>query len=374
MAQGMGFLPTRNFQESVFEASSNFSGENLKDNYVQRNKGCFNCLVSCSRYCSVQEGPYAGTRGEGPEYESISAFGSKCGNSDLEAVLHANMLCNRLGLDTISTGNVLAWAMECGEKGIFSSRDLGLDGLGFGNHQAMIQAIHKIAARQDGGDILAQGTWRAARILGGQKLVVHSKGLDYPAVDVRGTKGMAMAFAVSPRGGDHLKGLCLFEVAPDVYAHILKSELGIDPGDRYWLKYETKARLMAWQEDWHCVVDSLGLCKLEGIALKPVLPVHFHRLLSTATGWSGDIQDLRRAGERIWNLERMFNCREGLGRKDDYPPKRLMQEPVKNGPSKGERLDRDKYEALLTEYYSLRGWDLDTGVPKPATRSRLGLS
>ncbi len=370
----MGFLPTRNFQESVFAASSNFSGENLKDNYVQRNKGCFNCPVSCSRYCSVQDGPYAGTKGEGPEYESISAFGSKCGNDNLEAVLHSNMLCNRLGLDTIGTGNVLAWSMDCVDKGIFSSRDLGLDGLGFGSHQAMVQAIHKIAARQDGGDILAQGSWRAARTLGGQALVVHSKGLDYPAVDVRGTKGMAMSFAVSPRGGDHLKGLCLFEVAPDVYSHILKSELGIDPGDKYWLKYETKAGLMAWQEDWHCVVDSLGLCKLEGIALKPVLPAHFHRLLVTATGWSGDVRDLRRAGERIWNLERMFNCREGLDRKDDYPPERLMQEPIKNGPSKGECLDREKYETLLTEYYSLRGWNLETGIPTSETRSRLGLS
>ncbi|MFO8031405.1 MAG: aldehyde ferredoxin oxidoreductase C-terminal domain-containing protein [Desulfohalobiaceae bacterium] len=373
MAQGMGFLPTRNFQESVFQAAGNFSGEKVQG-YQLRRKGCFNCTVGCSRFCIVEEGQYAGTKGEGPEYESISAFGSKCGNPDLEAVLKANMLCNQLGLDTISAGNVLAWAMEALEKGIISRQKYpDLSRLGFGQPQAMLDMLSQIAYRQGSGDILAQGSWKAAQILGGKEMVVQSKGLDYPAVDVRGTKGMALSFAVSPRGGDHLKGLCMYEIAPDVYSQDIKQELGLEPGGRFWLQYENKARLMAWQEDWHCVLDSLGLCKLEGIALKPLLPRHFHRLLTTCTGWPGNIQDLRQAGQRIWNLERIFNCRQGLGRKDDYPPQRLLQDPIHNGPSQGETLNPEKYEALLLEYYTLRGWDQQSGAPGLETLSRLGL-
>ena len=369
----MGFLPTRNFQASTFEAAEAFAGANLQEKYTVRNKGCFNCPVSCSRYCRVEEGEYAGTAGEGPEYESISAFGAKCGNPDVAAVLRANELCNLYGLDTISTGNVLAWAMECRQRGILSRRDLEGEDLRFGNHRAMISLIHRIARRQGSGDLLAEGAPRAARRFGGQDLVVHSKGLDYPAVDVRGTKGMALSFAVSPRGGDHLKGLCLYEVAPDVYAEDLWRELGIEAGDRFWLRYADKARLMAWQEDWHCVVDSLGLCKLEGIALKPLGPRQFHGLLAAATGWTGTLEDLRAAGERIWNQERLFNIREGLGKREDYPPPRLMQEPVPDGPSQGERLDPADYEELLLAYYRLRGWDEDSGRPLPGTLSRLGL-
>lgn len=369
----MGFLPTKNFQESVFQAADNFSGEKVQS-YQRRRKGCYNCAVGCSRFCTVDEGEYAGTRGEGPEYESMSAFGSKCGNPNLEAVLKANMLCNQLGLDTISAGNVLAWAMEALEKGIISRQKYpDLAQLDFGRPEAILEMLPRIAYRQGSGDILAQGSWKAAQTLGGKELVVQSKGLDYPAVDVRGTKGMALSFAVSPRGGDHLKGLCLYEIAPDVYCQDIKQELGLQPGGRFWLQYENKAGLIAWQEDWHCVVDSLGLCKLEGIALKPLLPRHFHRLLCTATGWSGSLQELRQTGERIWNLERVFNCREGLGKKDDYPPQRLLQKPINNGPSQGEMLDSEKYEELLLEYYRLRGWDQESGAPGEDRLSRLGL-
>ena len=161
----------------------------------------------------VGEGQYA-TAGEGPEYETVSALGSKCGNGDFESILHANTLCNQLGIDTISTGNVLAWAMECYQKGILNKEDLdGLD-LRFGNAEAMVAMIKKIAARDGLGDVLAEGAYRAAQKLGGDAFVVHGKGMDYPAVDTRGTKGMALSFSVSPRGGDHLKGLSLYEVAP----------------------------------------------------------------------------------------------------------------------------------------------------------------
>ena len=203
--------------------------------------------------------------------------------------------------------------------------------------------------------------------------MVHSKGMDYPAVDTRGTKGMALSFAVSPRGGDHLKGLSLYEVAPDIYVRDIKRETGIEVTPQYWLRYETKAGLMRWHENWHCVVDSLGLCKLEGIAIKPLQPKHFRRLLAAATGWDVSVADLERVGERIWNLERLFNVREGMGRGDDLPPRRLLQEPIATGPARGERLDRESYERMLTEYYRLRGWDPETGIPTSEKQRELDL-
>ena len=372
LAQALGFLPTRNFQESTFEGADKLGGEVFIKRFATRHKGCYNCPVGCSRLYKVAEGPYA-TQGEGPEYETVSALGSKCGNDNFESILHANTLCNQLGMDTISTGNVLAWAMECYEKGVFDKTHLGGLDLRFGNQSAMIGLIKRIAAREGVGNVLAEGAYRAAQKLGGSDWVVHSKGMDYPAVDTRGTKGMALSFAVSPRGGDHLKGLSLYEVAPDIYAHDIKKETGIDVTPQYWLRYETKAGLMRWHENWHCVVDSLGLCKLEGIAIKPLLPKHFQRMLVAATGWDVSVEYLERIGERIWNLERLFNVREGMGRSDDFPPRRLLEEPISTGPARGECLDRGSYDRMLTEYYRLRGWDSETGIPTNEKQRELGL-
>jgi aldehyde:ferredoxin oxidoreductase len=372
LAQALGFLPTRNFQESTFEGADKLGGEVFIKRFATRHKGCYNCPVGCSRLYKVAEGPYA-TQGEGPEYETVSALGAKCGNDNFESILHANTLCNQLGMDTISTGNVLAWAMECCEKGVFDKTHLGGLDLRFGDQSAMIDLIKKIAAREGVGNVLAEGAYRAAQKLGGSDWVVHSKGMDYPAVDTRGTKGMALSFAVSPRGGDHLKGLSLYEVAPDIYAQDIKRETGIDVTPQYWLRYETKAGLMRWHENWHCVVDSLGLCKLEGIAIKPLLPKHFQRMLAAATGWDVSVEYLERIGEKIWNLERLFNVREGMGRSDDFPPRRLLEEPISTGPARGECLDRGSYDRMLTEYYRLRGWDSETGIPTNEKQRELGL-
>lgn len=183
----------------------------------------------------------------------------------------------------------------------------------------------------------------------------------------------ALSFAVSPRGGDHLKGLPLYEVAPEVYARDIKEQLGIDITPEYWLRYETKAEMIKWHENWHCVVDSLGLCKLEGIALKPLLPEHFKRLLAAATGWDISKEELELAGERIWNLERLFGVREGIRRDSDLPPARLTEEPISSGPSLGHRLDLSSYNKMLDEYYQLRNWDRATGIPTEEKLRQLGL-
>ncbi len=372
MAQHLGFLPTRNFRASTFEGAHSLYGDTLEKKHMLRHKGCFNCPVSCGKYCSVQEGRYAGTEGEGPEYESISAFGSKLGNDHLPSIIRANSLCNQLGLDTISTGNTLAWLMECQERGILDEHSIGIN-IKFGDHHTALTLIESIAKREGPGDLLAEGAPAASRILGGEELVVHNKGLDYPAVDVRGTKGMALAFAVSPRGGDHLKGLPMMEIAPDLYSEELQQELNIIPGQQYWLQYSTKPELIRWHEDWHCVVDSLGLCKLEGIALKPLFPRHFLRLVNAATGLDLELNQLRRAGERIWNLERLFNIREGMGKEDDLPPQRILREPIATGPARGETLDPQIFRSMLREYYLQRGWDPETGSPTPEKLSELCL-
>ncbi|WP_028309690.1 aldehyde ferredoxin oxidoreductase family protein [Desulfitibacter alkalitolerans] len=374
LAQMLGFLPTKNFQLSAFEEAESLRGEILLQKYATKHKGCFNCAVSCSRFYKVTEGEYAGTVGEGPEYESISALASKCGNSNLPSVLKANTLCNQLGLDTISTGNVIAWAMECFEKGIIKTSDLDGESLNWGNHQMINKVIDLIAHRRGIGDLLAEGSYHAATKIGGLDFVIHSKGMDYPAVDVRGTKGMALSFAVSPRGGDHLKGLPLYEVAPEIYKDDIKEELGIEITPEYWKEYSSKAKMMIWHENWHCIVDSLGLCKLEGIALKPLKPKHFRDLLAAGTGLDMTIEELELIGERIWNLERLIGIRtRGINRQHDLPPRRLMEEPIANGPNKGERLSAEDYNKMLDEYYQRRGWSMETGYPTLETLKRLGI-
>lgn len=170
----------------------------LLEKHVVKHKGCYNCPVSCSSYCSVKEGPWKGTRGEGPEYETISSLGSKCGNDDLEAVLHANMLCNQLGLDTISTGNTIAWAMECFKKKLLTPGQLDGQQLKWGDADAMTELIYKIALREGAGDLLADGPLAASKKIGGSGLVVQSKGMYYPAVDVRGTKCMPFPLRYPP--------------------------------------------------------------------------------------------------------------------------------------------------------------------------------
>jgi aldehyde:ferredoxin oxidoreductase len=359
MVQSLGALPTRNFRESSFEKAANLNADSLYKKYVTARKGCFNCPVGCSRFYHVNRGPYAGTIGEGPEYETIAAFGTKCGNSNLASILRANTLSDQLGLDTISTGAVIGWAIECAEKNIL--RNLGVI---WGDHEGIVSLIEKIAYRQGVGNLLAEGALRAAQTLGQEAvdLVIHSKGLEYPATDVRAVKGMALGFAVASRGGDHLRALPVYEVAPEPYRDAIRDELGIEVTPEYWRDYRTKPQFIIWHENWHAIVDSLGLCKLEGIAMKPLRPAHFTKLLKTATGWNLSQDELEAIGARIVNIERLFNVREGIRRVDDYPPKRILDEPIVSGPSVGEKLDREQFEKMLDEYYRLRGWD-KSGIP-----------
>jgi aldehyde:ferredoxin oxidoreductase len=352
-----GLFPTRNFQEGVFGGVEQVNATEQQKK-VLRKTTCYACPVACGNLTRAGEGPYEGILTEGPEYETFWAFGAQCGNTCLDAIIAADRLCDQLGLDTISTGSTIAFAMECAERGLIRQKDLkGLD-LRFGNHQAMVAMIRRIGNREGLGDLLAEGVRRAAERIGqgSENFAMHVKGLELAAYDPRGAKGMGIAYATSPRGGCHERGLISRETfgAPPY----------IDP-----LSISGKGLAAMEAQDETAVLDSLGIC---------VFPPHNDgmdmmetaALSSCVVGEPLSPDDLMTAGERIWNLERLFNLREGFTRQDDTLPPRLLHEPMPQGPARGHIVE---LAPLLEDYYRVRGWD-ERGVPQPEKLAELGLS
>jgi aldehyde:ferredoxin oxidoreductase len=339
----IGALPTRNFQQSQFEGAEAISGERMTDTILVRNQACWACPIACTRITRTSR-----TEGEGPEYETAWAFGAQCGIDDLEVIAEANYLCNDLGLDTISTGNTIGCAMELVDKGLIDSD------LRFGRADLLHDAIRDIAYRRGIGDGLAEGSYRFAETYGASELSMSSKKLELPAYDPRGMQGQGLLFATSNRGGCHMRGNML---GPEV--------LGLPRlVDR--LASQGKGGIVAVHQDSAAVVDSLGLCKFTNMA---VAEEYFARILTAITGETFTADDLMRAGERVWNLERLYNLREGFTRADDTLPERLLSEPVAEGPSEGFTVN---LELMLEEYYQFRDWD-EQGVPTPVKLAQLEL-
>ena len=351
-----GLFPTRNFQGGVFEGIEQV-------NHMEQQKRvigpvtCHACPVACGNRTQAAYGPYHGTTTEGPEYETFWAFGAQCGNTSIDAIVAADRLCDQLGLDTISTGNGIAFAMECVEKGLLKEKELeGLD-LRFGNHAAMIEMIRRIGYRAGIGDLLAEGVRRASEQIGkgARDFAMHVKGLELAAYDPRGAKGMGIEYATSPRGGCHERGLISRETfgAPP----------HIDP-----LSLEGKGVVVKDAQDETAVLDALGVCVFpphnDGMDMKDLA-----QLLSCVLGKTWSAEALMKTGERIWNLERLFNLREGFTKRDDTLPPRLLKEPMPEGPAKGHVVE---LEPLLEDYYRARRWD-NNGVPTPELLERLGL-
>ena len=342
----LGVLPTRNFTDGVFEGAEQLSGERMRKKFVIRDKACFACPVGCGKITRINSGPYAGTIVEGPEFETIYALGSQCGNDILESVAKANLLCDELGLDTISTGCVIGFAMECFEKGIITDEDTkGID-LSFGNAEAMVQVVEKIGKREGIGDILAEGVRRASEKLGGgsEKFAMHVKGLEFPGYEPRGMKGVGLAFAVAGRGACHLKA-CFhsYEIS--------------GRSDRFSSK--EKGALLKESEDRMSIFDSLLMCKI----IRGILePKDIAKALALVTGVEWKEGELMKVGERITNLVRMYNVREGLGRADDILPKRVLTSELPRGLAMGNRIDKMELDKMLDEYYRVRGWD-ENGTP-----------
>ncbi len=345
-----GIFPVKNFQTGVYEAAEEISGETLAEKYLVTNKGCFACPIACGRVTKID-----GEEGEGPEYESIWALGADCGISDLKAIIKANYICDDMGLDTISAGSTIAAAMEMYERGIIPKEDIG-EGpeLKFGNAEALLYWLEKLAKREGFGDKLAEGSYRLGEMYGHPEFSMSVKKQELPAYDPRGVQGHALAYATNNRGGCHVRA---YLISPEVLATP-------EAIDRFAL--EGKAQWVKIFQDLTGFIDSAGLCLFTSFALGAE---DYAALVSAITGVEYTADTALEAGERIWNLERLYNLDVGFTKEDDTLPKRLLEEPMPEGPSKGWVA---KVPELLPEYYKVRGWD-EEGRPTFETLQRLGI-
>jgi aldehyde:ferredoxin oxidoreductase len=364
--QNAGVLPTRNWQQSTFESAENMSGDLINERYLVKVVACSGCPIGCEHVTAVEEGTYTGLR-YSIEWETIYSLGSECGIGYLPAVLKAGDLCDRLGLDTISTGVTIGWAMECFEKGLLTKNEVDGIELTFGNHEALIDVIKKIAYRQGIGDFLAEGTKKASNKLGKQSehFAMHNKGLELPGYDLRAMKGSALGFTTSTRGGCHLRS--------SMYDFDFR---GWEEVDRFKAD-KMYGGIVKEREDLWTIVDSLILCKfIRGVVYDPKSPAaayeKFSELYTLVTGIEMTADSLRRAGERVYNLEKAYNVREGWVKKDDYPPPRVMKDPIPDGPSKGSLVTKEEFDMMLEAYFNSRGWTSE-GIPTKQKLRELGL-
>ncbi len=368
--QRIGGLPTRHFQSGTFEHADAVSGETIEAEYKVRSMACASCPIHCSRYLEVDDPRFPNLRFEGPEYEPLAGFTARVGNGDLPLALYAVDRCNRLGLDAISTSEGIAWAMECAERGILDRGVAdGLD-LSFGNGETILTLVERIARREGFGDVLADGVRAAAAKLGrGGDLAMHGKGLELFQGDVRAMKGYALGNAVASRGADHLRSEPWFEFSGDREEGIRRYGIA-ETADR--LAWRGKGLVVKDYEEKAAVADALGVCKNVYNNMEVLDWDRTAEALSAATGTSLSGEEVRRAGERIVNAERMINARFGIGRADDTLPRRFLEEPAgpADSPSAGSVVE---LEPMLDEYYAARGWDVGTGLPKKEKLRELDL-
>ena len=338
-----GLYPTRNFQFCTFDATDEVSGEALiSKGYFRSNKACFACPIGCGRYTELPNG----RSGEGPEYESSWAFGADCGVSDLIAISEANFLCNEYGLDTISAGTTIAAAMELYEKGYIQKEELGNGPeLRFGSSEAIVFYTKQMALREGIGDKLADGSYRLAARYGHPELSMSVKKQELPAYDPRVVQGHGLNYATSNRGGCHVRG---YMISPEVLGVPEK----LDPQE------------LAGKPDWVIIfqnltaaIDSIGMCLFTSFALGLE---DYTDLVNAATGFGMQPEEVLKVGDRIWNLERLFNLKAGITPDMDTLPDRFFKEPIPDGPHKGAVSQMRK---LLPEYYAKRGWQNDGTIP-----------
>jgi aldehyde:ferredoxin oxidoreductase len=340
----IGALPTRNYQQSQFEHAEEISGEALTEKYLVKNASCWACPIGCTRISKTEQ-----VEGEGPEFETTWAFGASCGIDDLAAIIEANAICNDLGLDTISAGSTIACAMELAERGKLDSD------LRFGRADLLAPTLEDMGYRRDLGNELAEGSQRLATNYGMPELSMSVKGLEMPAYDPRGMQGQGLLYATSNRGACHMRGNMLgLEV------------LGLPKLiDRF--QVQGKSSYVILHQNVAAAIDSLVICKFTNMG---VAEEYFARALSAVTGEPYSTGDLVKVGERVWNLERLYNLREGFTRADDTLPPRLLHEAVAEGPSKGWV---NHLEPMLNEYYRARGWNKD-GAPQAKKLAELELA
>jgi aldehyde:ferredoxin oxidoreductase len=353
----LGDVPIRYWTRGAFEGAEKLSGSAMAETILTGTGACYGCPIACWRRTEAREGKYKQMDIDGPEYETVAAFGSLLLVDDLEAVAYANHLCNAYGLDTISTGSTIAFAYYLFEQGSIGEKETDGLALRWGEIDPAIRLIGMMARQEGFGALLAQGSRAVGRHYGVEGLAVQVNGLEVAMHDPRALAGMALIYATSPRGACHNQGDMYFvELGRPV------EELGITSGDR--LAYEGKAPSVARVQDWRSLYNALIMC----LFCNPS-PQNVVDMLASATGWELDLAEAMRIGERIWNLKRAFNVRLGLTAAHDRLPK-LLLEPLPDGGAAGNVPDLD---LMLREYYDVRGWDPATGKPTPEKLEELGL-
>jgi aldehyde:ferredoxin oxidoreductase len=352
-------MPTRNYRNSRFEGAEKVSGEVLNEKYVVKIIGCSSCAMRCEHEVVVPEGPYKNTMTR-MEYESLWALGPYCGVDRLDAIIKAMDLCNYYGIDSISAGVIVGFAMDCYESGILTREDFGGIDARFGNAEAMVQLIEQIGKREGVGDTLADGVKFAAQKIGkdSDKLALHIKGVEVTGYDLRCLKTAALGFAVSFRGADHNRhGAYAFDVKGKVNRLIAEKGRG---------------KLVRDMEDVYNLIDSFIVCKFSRGTYYKELP-DMAKLYTLVTGFEITPEELKKAGERIQNVARLINIREGLSRKDDSLPYKVMHVPIPDeGPSKGAMVTQAELDLLLDDYYESRGWTRE-GIPTKEKLKELGM-
>ncbi len=343
----------------------------IRNHYLKRHIGCYSCTQSCHRYTEINTGPYAGTSTLGPEFETYSALGAGIGISDPETVIKANDLVGELGMDTISTGVVIQWAMESFERGIITSRDTEGLSLTFGNDEAVLQVIPMIANKEGVlGKLLSLGVQKASTKIGNNShkwALCNSKGLEQSRVETRVVKSYALAFAVNPRGPDHLHTECMAAGgATGEMRDLLERITG-----KSWPESATcYPEIVKWHEEIYAAAETLGFCAFTCTSAMAILEDEMAEILGLATSRQLSAQDLMQIGERIVTLEKCFNTREGADRALDDLPWRIMNEPLPSGMV----TSKQWLDEMLDQYYTLHGWDPITSWPTPTTLKTLNLT
>lgn len=362
----IGGLPTRNFQEGSFEGAEKITGSTMADTILVENDTCYACPVRCKRKVEVKERFPVIPEYGGPEYETLGAFGSVCGIDDLEAIAYANQLCNAYGLDTISTGMTIAWAMECFERGLLTLEDTGGLELHFGNSGAMLALVEAIACRKGIGDVLAEGALRAARFIGRdtERYVVHVKGQEFPMHEPRVKFALNLGYSISPTGADHMHNIHDTSFTRSIEG---VRSLGIlEPLPADYLGPE-KVRLFKHEMDWQVFWNCVGLCMF-----MPYSKLQIRDLTAAVTGWDVSLFELVKVGERALALARVFNAREGFTPADDASHWRIST-PFESGPAVGVKVPAEAMHEAMILYYDMCSWDRSTGAPIAAKLHELGV-
>lgn len=348
-----GYWGTRNFSTGYFEKANEINGESFKDNFYERSFSCFGCPVACGKVSRIRSGSHQGTTIEGPEFETIGLIGANCGISDPRTIIKATELCDIYGIDTMTAGATISLAMECYEKGFLTEADTEGKDLSFGNDDALLALVEQIVKREGIGDILAEGSKRAAEHFGDPELAMQVKGMEFATYEPRGSKGMGLSYAVSTKGGHHM------------FAPTMGAETSGDGSQRFLTT--GKAALVQKIQTEMAIVDSLVLCASMRFAMGLNEQMDFYKAV---TGVSLSPEKALEIGERIVTMERLFNIREGFTAKDDTLPPRIMQELMPSGASSGQKVE---LAPMLNDYYEIMGWDRE-GKPTLQQLKRLRLS